>query len=364
MPPAPDQSSARGAPALDLPHGPIPARPTQASPPGDATPGATDVAALTRADAVNPSQGHQPRQGSESGSGAELSSDDSSEHRRADGHNSERAGEWRTPSSTESGQSDVQSVAEFDASHVPAAEAAGPSRTMTPQEAESESAPTPQESEPEQALAPDSEPERALAPEELDPEGEASVLQSTHLEVAPGSPEADDDVHFGVAAKALGVSRKTVERMVKNGSLERGPSGASATVSKRALVAMIEERRGKTSQPMGIPEFEDGAVVQLDPQPELPVAGVQEIQALLGPLLEPLLQELVAVRTQATVLENQIKSVDARAVHEQDARADHARRQNELMLALITGNWAERRKARKLAIRALLRSGSSPTRRS
>ncbi len=235
---------------------------------------------------------------------------------------------------------------------------------MTPQEADSHSTPSPQEADPEQALAPeDSEPERALAPEEFDPEGEATA-QSTHLEVAPGSPEADDDVHFGVAAKALGVSRKTVERMVKNGNLDRGPSGAPATVSKRALVAMIEERRGKTSQPIGISDLEDGELVQVDHQADLPPAGVQEIQALLGPLLEPLLQELVAVRTQAAVLENQIKSVDARAAHEQDARADHERRQNELMLALITGNWAERRKARKFAIRALLRSASPPSRRS
>jgi hypothetical protein len=54
------------------------------------------------------------------------------------------------------------------------------------------------------------------------------------------SPETDDDVH-------LGVSRKTVERMVKRGQLERGPSNAPATVSKRSLVAALEQRRRNVS---------------------------------------------------------------------------------------------------------------------
>ena len=43
------------------------------------------------------------------------------------------------------------------------------------------------------------------------------------------------------------VSRKTVERMVKRGQLERGPSNAPATVSKRSLVAALEERRRDVS---------------------------------------------------------------------------------------------------------------------
>ncbi len=59
--------------------------------------------------------------------------------------------------------------------------------------------------------------------------------------------ETDDDVHFGVAARALGVSRKTVERMVKRGQLERGPSNAPATVSKRSLVTALESRRRDVS---------------------------------------------------------------------------------------------------------------------
>ena len=52
------------------------------------------------------------------------------------------------------------------------------------------------------------------------------------MSLASPKPEADDDVHFGVAARALGVSRRTVERMVKRGQLERGPSNAPATVSE------------------------------------------------------------------------------------------------------------------------------------
>ena len=38
---------------------------------------------------------------------------------------------------------------------------------------------------------------------------------SSEVDLATARGDSDDDVHFGVAAKALGVSRKTVERMVK-----------------------------------------------------------------------------------------------------------------------------------------------------
>src|SRR5690348_10048040 len=64
--------------------------------------------------------------------------------------------------------------------------------------------------------------------------GEEAPEPAAGLSLTTARPEADDDVHFGVAARALGVSRKTVERMVKRGQLERGPSNAPATVSKRA----------------------------------------------------------------------------------------------------------------------------------
>ncbi len=364
MPPAPDRSASRGEPALDLPYGPLPARPAEVAPPDGSIAGATDAASEPQPTGADQFQAYQ-RQGSESVLGGEASSGDHFEHRPADRPGPELAGEPGAQAATESGQSDVQSSAEFDVSPVDGAEEAGQSRMMTPQEAGSGSAATPEGSEPEQAAAwEDSESLQAQAPEDFEDEGEAASGQSTHLEVAPGSPEVDDDVHFGVAAKALGVSRKTVERMVKNGNLDRGPSGAPATVSKRALVAIIEERRGKTAQPLGSSDLEAGAVVQLDSQAGLPLAGVQEIQALLGPLLEPLLQELVAVRTQAAVLENQISSIDSRAAHEQESQAEHERRQNELLLALITGNWLQRRKARKFVVRAMLRRDSPPSRHS
>ncbi len=79
------------------------------------------------------------------------------------------------------------------------------------------------------------------------PTGEAALEPAAGMSLTSPTPEGDDDVHFGVAARALGVSRKTVERMVKRGQLVRGPSNAPATVSKRALVAALEQRRRDVS---------------------------------------------------------------------------------------------------------------------
>ena len=76
---------------------------------------------------------------------------------------------------------------------------------------------------------------------------DASSDTALSMSLTTPKPETDDDVHFGVAARALGVSRKTVERMVKRGQVERGPSNAAATVSKRSLVAVLEQRRRDVS---------------------------------------------------------------------------------------------------------------------
>ena len=63
---------------------------------------------------------------------------------------------------------------------------------------------------------------------------------------------------FGVAARALSVSRNMIERMVKRGQLERGPSNAPATVSKRSLVAALEQRRRDVSHLTQAAEIEQG----------------------------------------------------------------------------------------------------------
>lgn len=186
---------------------------------------------------------------------------------------------------------------------------------------------------------PELEPEPSAiadAPSESEPE------PSSELEVADSRGEADDDVHFGVAAKALGVSRKTVERMVKRGLLERGPSGAPATVSKRGLVAALEQRRRDVSHLTRATEVERGQSAY-ESLSGLPPDATIELQEFLRPLLEPLLDEVVAARTQAAVLQNQIDSIAERALQE--------RARDELMLALAMGGWRERRKARRAALR-------------
>jgi len=69
---------------------------------------------------------------------------------------------------------------------------------------------------------------------------------------APQSPQkvdvrlADDAVHVDQAAKALGVSRRTVERMIERGELERDVrhDSRTAAVTKRSLVEALEAQRG------------------------------------------------------------------------------------------------------------------------
>ncbi len=166
---------------------------------------------------------------------------------------------------------------------------------------------------------------------------------SSELDLATARDDSDDDVHFGVAAKALGVSRKTIERMVKRGQLERGPSEAPATVSKRALVTVLEQRRRELS-----PSTAGTSPVQRKPGNENLDAAWSlgtntELQELLRPVLEPLLEEIVAASTRAALLESQIESIAARSVQE--------RERDELLLALATGSWRQRRKARKRALR-------------
>jgi hypothetical protein len=175
------------------------------------------------------------------------------------------------------------------------------------------------------------------------PAGEDQSESSSELDIAIARGDSDDDVHFGVAAKALGVSRKTVERMVKRGQLDRGPSHAPATVSKRALVTVLEQRRRDVSPLMGVtsPAERQPGYSSLDAA--WPLGTSTELQELLRPILEPLLEQVVAARTRAAVLESQIEGIAARSMQE--------RARNELLLAMATGGWRERRRARRAAFR-------------
>jgi hypothetical protein len=166
--------------------------------------------------------------------------------------------------------------------------------------------------------------------------------ESAELEVAGRRAEADDDVHFGVAAKALGVSRKTVERMVKRGQLARGPSGATATVSKRDLVTALEQRRRDVSHLTRATEVERAQASYASLSEAWPENAVAELQELLRPVLEPLLADFIDARTRAAVLESQMQGIAERA--EQDRGRD------ELLLVLATGAWRQRRRARRAAL--------------
>lgn len=172
---------------------------------------------------------------------------------------------------------------------------------------------------------------------------EGAAEPSSELDVAIARGESDDDVHFGVAAKALGVSRKTVERMVKRGQLERGPSKAPATVSKRALVAVLEQRRRDVSHLERATALAPGQPGSVDPEAPWPEDAMTQLQELLRPVLQPLLEDFVAARTRVAVLESQMETIAARSAQE--------RARDELLLSLATGGWRERRRARRMALR-------------
>jgi hypothetical protein len=199
--------------------------------------------------------------------------------------------------------------------------------------------------EPKAPPPPEEEEEEEEDVDDAGPVASEDASSETAVSVSITSPtaETDDDVHFGVAARALGVSRKTVERMVKRGQLERGPSNAPATVSKRSLVACLEERRRDVAHLTRASEIERAgsrAEWLSRDAPDDPASALREV---LVPVLAPLLDEFVAVRTRAAVLESQLDSFKGHAERE--------RKRDELLLALITCGWWGRRKTRKAVLR-------------
>jgi hypothetical protein len=204
-------------------------------------------------------------------------------------------------------------------------------------------------------LEPDATPRAAEGISDPDsPSGAAAQEPAVGLSLTGPRAEADDDVHFGVAARALGVSRKTVERMVKRGQLERGPSNAPATVSKRTLVAALEQRRRDVSHLVRATEIEQAKsgseLLSADSSGDVASA----LRELLIPVLAPLLDEFVSVRTRAAVLESQLESIRA--------RADQERARDELLLALATRGWWGRRKTRKAVLRHYVLGDDPPNR--
>ncbi len=139
---------------------------------------------------------------------------------------------------------------------------------------------------------------------------------------------ADDRVPYDLAAKALDVSRRTVERMVSDGRLERDTSATDAAtvarVTRRSLVTALGDRRdASTTTPR-----HDGPV---SPDSTLDVAQ--------------LVADLIDARAQAARLDEKVKLLAA--------GADDARRRDDLIATLVAGSWRERRRARREAVAAL-----------
>ena len=151
-------------------------------------------------------------------------------------------------------------------------------------------------------------------------------------------PEQVSDVAaYNQAAKALGVSRKTIERMVKDGRLERDTSCDFAAVTKASLVVEMERRRldlSRLTQALSTP------------------AVSQNAPAIFRAQFEPLLDRLAAAQAEAADAKAQVRQLEERAQSLQEADRERA----ELVAQLLAGSWSERRAARKAALAQLHRA--------
>jgi hypothetical protein len=138
---------------------------------------------------------------------------------------------------------------------------------------------------------------------------------------------ADDRVPYDLAATALNVSRRTVERMVSDGRLERDTSASDAPtvarVTRRSLVAALGDRRDASTT---------------TPRHDGPVSSTLDVAQLVA--------DLIDARAQAARLDEQVKLLAV--------GADDARRRDDLIATLVAGSWRERRKARREAVAALV----------
>jgi len=144
---------------------------------------------------------------------------------------------------------------------------------------------------------------------------------------------ADERIPYDLAAAALNVSRRTVERMISDGRLDRDMAATDATtvarVTRRSLVAILGERRDTEAQ-----AARDAAVVSA------------ASNAAAGLDVGRLVADLVEARATAAQLEERCRILEA--------GEDASRSRDDLLVALVGGSWRERRRARKDAIAALI----------
>ena len=133
----------------------------------------------------------------------------------------------------------------------------------------------------------------------------------------------DDAVHVDQAAKALEVSRRTIERMLERRELERDPRHDGATVTKRSLVVALEERRDNATRRRFAPS--------------------QDLTSLLSSL-ERLTETLADERRQLAVASDDRSQI---AQEREQARVEAARLQAELEAERSRREELERRLNRR-----------------
>lgn len=159
----------------------------------------------------------------------------------------------------------------------------------------------------------------------------------THIapEVEPAAARltaADDRIPYSLAASALGVSRRTIERMVSDGRLERDTTATDAAhvarVSRRSLVAVIEARR--------------------EEEPSIPTAPRHDANVSQPAALDvhALVADLVEAREEAARLGERVRLLETSTTA--------ARDRDDLVARLVAGSWRDRRRARREALGSLV----------
>ena len=135
------------------------------------------------------------------------------------------------------------------------------------------------------------------------------------------TPPNPDHIPYKMASKALGVSRRTIERMIERGTLTRAEGAQVASVTRTSLAAAVEAANA------------------------MPTPG-QEPATLVG---APLLAVLDQIRdANAAAMQANDELVDLRATMRLLEAAETAN--DELLNRLVEGSWRQRRQARREAI--------------
>lgn len=166
----------------------------------------------------------------------------------------------------------------------------------------------------------------------------------------------DDAVHINQAAKALGVSRRTVERMIERGELDRDMSHDGATVTKKSLVAALERRRG---EPVDVSRLSQAVSRQ-------PASTDATTISLLLQRLEEQAAEIGQLRQltkQADSLKDDRDRLEV-ALHEERAKARTAEDEADALRKLAESSWFTRRKLRRTRATAPVRGAAFPLLRS